>query len=179
MVYLALLRGINVGGNNLVKMSDLKEALGSAGFDDVRTYIQSGNVFFSSSETDTDVLSTRVRACIKQQFKIDVGVGVFSKAEWQVIISNAPRDWGKDSDWKHNLLVMLKPYDMKQVMSDFGVPKPGMEDIVAGKGVIYQSVSWKMFGRSTSGKLAANPLYKQMTIRNYNTATKLLPLFDN
>ncbi len=104
---------------------------------------------------------------------------MFSKNKWQSIIDKAPNNWGRDKTWKHNLLALIKPYAMQQVMSDIGELKPDIEMLVPGEGVIYQSISFKMFGRSTSGKLAGKPVYKQMTIRNYNTATKLLPLLQN
>lgn len=176
--YLALLRGINVGGNSLMKMADLKAALQQDGFDNVRTYIQSGNVFFDSPETDKDKLAKDVEKSIKAHFHLDVRVAVFSKAEWQKVIEEAPDWWGRGKDWKHNLLIMLQPYDMQQVIEAYGELKPDIEAVEVGQGVLYQSILFAKFGRTTGGKLASNPIYKQMTIRNYNTATKLLPLFD-
>lgn len=174
--YLALLRGVNVGGNNMIKMAELKAALEADGFSDVRTYIQSGNVLFMSDKKDTGTLAEHVKKSIAKHFAIDVGVAVFSKAEWQKVVHGAPAWWGKDVTWKHNLLAMLQPYDMKQVVAAYGELKPDIEMLLAGEGVLYQSMSFKMFGRTTAGRLAANPIYKQMTIRNYNTATKLLTL---
>jgi uncharacterized protein (DUF1697 family) len=176
--YLALLRGINVGGNNLIKMSALKDALEQDGFTSVRTYIQSGNVIFHSDASDTDKLAKQIEASIKSHFDLDVGVVVFSKAEWQEIIDSAPDWWGKDENWKHNLLVLLKPYDMKQAVEAIGELKPEMEAMEPGNGILYQSVSIKLFGRATTGKLASMPIYKKMTIRNYNTATRLSTLLD-
>lgn len=176
--YLALLRGINVGGNSLIKMADLKDSLAKAGFKDARTYIQSGNVLFVSSETDTGKLAKQIENVIETTFKLDVAVVVFSKQEWQAIIKAAPAWWGKDADWKHNILVMVPPYDMKDVVTAYGQLKPDIETMAPGKGVMYQSLSWESFGKTTGGKLASNPIYKKMTIRNYNTATKLLRLFD-
>lgn len=175
--YLALLRGINVGGNSLIKMADLKQALEADGFDQVSTYIQSGNVFFESSSTDTSKLARLVSQSIERHFKLDVSVAVFSKAQWTTITNNAPKWWGQDKDWKHNLLVLLGKYDMDQVVDAIGVLKPDIEAMEAGDGVLYQSMSLKLFGRTTTGKLASSPVYKQMTVRNYNTATKLLSLF--
>lgn len=176
--YLALLRGVNVGGNGLIKMSDLKEALAKNGLHNVRTYIQSGNVIFMSDAADTEKLASQIKAAIKKRFQLDVLVAVFSKQEWQHIIGAAPAWWGVDTEWKHNLLVMIRPFDMKDVVRAIGELKPDIEAMEPGKGVLYQSVSFKTFGRATTGKLAANPVYKKMTIRNYNTATKLLTLLD-
>lgn len=174
--YLALLRGINVGGNNMIKMSDLRGSLTQAGFQDVRTFIQSGNVLFQSAETDASKLVSHIEALIRKQWKIEVAVAVFSKHEWQQILLKAPKAWGKDPEWKHNLLVLLKPYDMASVIADISELKPGIERLVPGDGVLYQSMSRELFGRTTTGKLASKAVYKRMTVRNYNTAQKLLSL---
>jgi len=103
-------------------------------------------------------------------------VAVFSRAEWQQVIDSAPKAWGKDPDWKHNLLIMIKPYDMTEVVAGIVQLKPDIESLDAGTGVLYQSMSRELFGRTTAGKPASSPVYKRMTIRNYNTATKLLNL---
>lgn len=177
--YLALLRGINVGGKNMIRMSELKEGLEASGFEDIKTHIQSGNVLFSYEETDTSKLAEKISLSIAKHFKAQIGVAVFSKQEWQTILKHAPESWGKDKARKHNLLVMLKPCDTKQVTTDIGKLEPDIETLVPGEGVLYQSLSLKLFGRTTSGKLAGKQIYKQMTIRNYNTSLKLLSLFND
>jgi len=176
--YLALLRGINVGGNSLIKMADLKLALAQSGLQNVRTYIQSGNVVFESEATDTLVLAQEVSKSIKNHFKMDVQTVVFSKKQWSGIIATAPKWWGADKEWKHNLLVMIPPFTMPEIVAAVGQLKPDIEAMQPGNGVLYQSMSLKLFGRTTTGKLASNPVYKQMTIRNYNTATKLVKIMD-
>ena len=163
----------------MIKMLELKECLESSGFTNVRTYIQSGNVLFSSNEIDTWGLSEKIKASVEKRFKMQIGVVVFSKMEWQTILKNAPKDWGGDKNWKHNLLVLLKPYDMLQATMAIGELKPGIEALATGEGVLYQSISVKMYGRTTTGKLASNPIYKKMTVRNYNTSVNLLSIFDN
>lgn len=59
-----------------------------------------------------------------------------------------------------------------------GELKPDIETIEPGNGVLYQSMSLKMFGRTTTGKLVSNPIYKKITVRNYNTVTKLFSLLN-
>lgn len=174
--YLALLRGVNVGGKSLVSMAFLKEALTRADFVDVHTYIQSGNVIFSSDNSNTDQLALDIQACIRRCFGLEVAVVVFSTDDWRYIIEAAPSWWGTDITWKHNLLVMIKPFNMDEVVAAIGQLKPGIEMIEPGDGVLYQSMSRALYGRTTTGKLASNPIYKQMTARNYNTVTKLLGL---
>ncbi len=175
--YLVLLRGINVGGKALIKMSDLKVALETNEFLQVRTYIQSGNVLVRSNLSEGKV-TDKIERVIGQTFNMDVRVAVFTYDEWQNIIANAPKWWGQNPEWKHNLLVLLKPYDMKTAVSAVGELKPDIEAMVVGEGVLYQSMSRELFGRTTTGKLASSPIYKQMTVRNFNTATKLLKLLE-
>jgi uncharacterized protein (DUF1697 family) len=176
--YLALLRGVNVGGKGLIPMADLCVALSDAGLADVQTYIQSGNVIFSSDVNDTDKLAALIAATITKHFKLDIGVAVFSQAQWAHVISVAPAWWGKDVEWKHNLLILLKPYDMDDVVAAVGQLKPDIEAMEPGEGVLYQSMSLKLFGRTTTGKINSSPIYKKMTVRNYNTANKLVSLLS-
>ncbi len=176
--YLALLRGINVGGKSLIKMAALKDALQSDGFTDVRTYIQSGNVFLDTNINDDTALAEALQVSIQKHFGIDVPVVAYSKIDWQKILKAAPEWWGKNPEWKHNLLALIKPYNMQDVLTVIGTIKPDIEAIEPGEGVLYQGVSLKLFGRTITGKLASSPVYKKMTIRNYNTATKLMGLFN-
>lgn len=173
--YLVLLRGINVGGKALIKMAELKTVLEACGFKHVVTYIQSGNVLLDSDEGVEEV-AARVRGCIRDKFGLDIAAIAFSQRQWKSIITVAPSWWGKDSLWKHNLLILIPPYIMSEVIESIGNLKPDIEFLVPGESVLYQSMSLKLFGKTTTGKLASNPIYKQITVRNYNTATKLLAL---
>lgn len=172
--YLALLRGVNVGGNNKVTMRDLVAAMTEDGFVDVASYINSGNVLFSS-ESNND-LEERVAASIKRHSGLDIEVVVFTAEQWLQIVKEAPDSWGKNLEWKHNIFVMIPPYSMNQVIRAIGPLKPGIESLVPGRGVVYQGVSLKEFGRTTTAKIASNPVYKKMTVRNANTAIKLAGL---
>jgi len=174
--YLAFLRGVNVGGKSLISMAALKTALSKDGPEDVSTYIQSGNVLFSSKGTDTDKLAAQIRGTIKRHFKLDVGVAVFSQAEWAKVIHDAPSWWGKKKEWKHNLWIFLESRTKQEIVAEIGTLKPDIESMEIGHRVVYQSLSFQFFGRATSGRLASRPIYKVLTIRNYNTANKLLAL---
>ncbi|MFO0955310.1 MAG: DUF1697 domain-containing protein [Candidatus Saccharibacteria bacterium] len=176
--YLALLRGVNVGGKGMLKMSDLKVAIEQAGFKNVQTYINSGNVLFSAAPTDTRKLAQDIHQIIHTTSQLDVEVIVFTHDEWRLIIEAAPQWWGENKEWKHNLLILIPPYDMRAVIAAVGELKPDIEAMQSGDGVLYQSMSKALFGRTTTGKLASNPIYKKMTIRNFNTATKLLTLLE-
>ncbi len=176
--YVGFMRGINVGGKGIVKMSELTSELDTAGFVNTQTYIQSGNVIFDSDAKDTDKLASHIKSIIQQQFNMTTEVVVFSKQDWRDIVRSAPSWWGDDMTWKHNLLIMTGPHTMSDVMKAIGDLKPDIEIVQPGKGVLYQSMSRALFGRTTTGKLASNPIYKHMTVRNFNTATKILSLIE-
>ncbi len=178
MKYLALLRGVNVGGKNILPMAKLREVLEDTELNNVKTYIQSGNVIFDSDTRDKRKLEELIAKVIRENFEINADVVVYKQSEWQAVIDNAPSWWGKDSAWKHNIIVMIHPYEINDVVRAYGGLKPEIEEMKQGDGVLYQSLSLAKFGRTTGGKLAGgNPYYKQMTIRNFNTATKLAKLF--
>lgn len=176
--YLAFLRGINVGGHSLIKMAALKEALEADGFVAVKTYIQSGNVFVTTGESDPLKVAQAVSARIKKHFSLDVKVVVFTKGQWEKVIAEAPKWWGTGEGWKHDIFILLPPYDMEEIMRVIGEPKPDIENIGSGAGVVYGSMEFAKYGRTTLSKIVGTPLYKQMTVRNFNTANKILALFD-
>lgn len=93
--YITLLRGINVGGHHKIQMADLKSWLLELGFEDIITYIQSGNIIFQSTETDTSTLSQSIHQIIKEKKGYQIPVLTLTKQEFEQSISNFP--------WKDNL----------------------------------------------------------------------------
>ena len=178
MKYVALLRGINVGGNNKIKMAELKTCLEEQGLEQVSTYIQSGNVLFKSPEKNTDELTRKIEQAIEAKFGLEVPVVVLSEKQLRNILENTPPKWLKDDEWKYNYLILKPPYIMDDVVTAVGELKPDIEEMIAGEGVLYQSMLFKMYGRTTTGKIAGKPVYKLMTIRNHNTMSKLLTLLE-
>ncbi len=88
--FIALLRGINVSGQKLIKMSELKSLFKKTGFQNVETYIQSGNVIFSSKETSAEKLSIKISSAIKKQFSFDVQVIVVTPKEIELALKENP-----------------------------------------------------------------------------------------
>jgi uncharacterized protein (DUF1697 family) len=176
--YVALLRGINVGGNNKIPMKELKDCFVTAGFGDVTTYIQSGNVIFSSENPSAADLGAIIESSIKKTFGMNVAVVVIGHEQLARVIKNAPKNWGHDTDMKHNLLFVRLPYTASEAFEQMGTPKTEYEEASAGEGVVYWSASLKDFGKTASSKLASKPIYQHVTVRNYNTSAKLLSLLD-
>jgi uncharacterized protein (DUF1697 family) len=176
MRYVALLRGINVGGKNKVPMGDLKSCLEKLGLKNVRTYIQSGNVVFETENSDEVKLTADIENKIEKTFGFPVVVALFSQAEFEYIAAHAPSGWLNNPEWKYNYLFLKKPTTGQEAVAALGDQKSDIELAVAGQGVVYQAMSIKAFGRTTASKMIGTPIYKQMTIRNDNTVQKILSL---
>lgn len=175
--YVALLRGINVGGKSLIKMADLKQCLEQAGLTGVSTYIASGNVFFWSAEISKEKLVVLIEAALKKTFRFDCKVVVRTQAECRAVISKAPPGFGANKDYKWNVLYLKDPVTPKQALAE--VPaREGVDHVYAGPGVLYISTLLAQVTKSHLSKLVMAPVYQQMTIRNWNTASKLPLLMD-
>ena len=88
--YVALLRGVNVGAHNRMKMDELRAVCESLGYGDVRTYIQSGNVVFEASGTDEATLLADLHDAIEAEFGYDVTVMVRTREELDAVVADAP-----------------------------------------------------------------------------------------
>lgn len=174
---LALLRGINVGGNTMIRMAELRQALEAAGFEDVSTYINSGNVIFRTAKGKG---ATQVEHVIAKTFGHKVGVVCFTDEEYLAMIEAAPQTWGADDKSRHNLFALLDPTELDAIVAEIGELRPGIESLDAGRGVLYQSMEIASVGKAATGsKLVGKPVYKRITVRNYNTAQKLAKLLES
>ncbi|MDA7950094.1 MAG: DUF1697 domain-containing protein [Pirellulaceae bacterium] len=176
--FLALLRGINVGGKNIIAKDDLRKCFEDLGLTNVRTYIQSGNVLFLSPETKGRELTALIEEGLSKRFSYKAQAIVLSHRKYKSALQAAPGTWGKDDDQKHNALFTLNGTTPKKVMAQLSPPKADIETVTSGPGVIFWSVSKKQLTKTTFMKLAKEPVYQQMTIRNHNTVFKLLELFE-
>lgn len=174
MRYVCLLRGVNVGGNNKVAMGDLKTCFEALGLHDVSTYINSGNVLFRAHNTTEAALIGVIELALQRQLNLALRVTVVSYNTLANAITAAPVGWGTTADRKHNLLFVRPPVTTAQVMAGIGAPRPEIETVTAGDGVIFWSASLANFGRTASSKLAGKPIYQEVTVRNYNTSMELL-----
>ena len=173
--YLALLRGINVGGRNLVPMADLRATFEEAGFAAVRTYIQSGNVLFDAPEK---VPEDEVEAMLERRFRLPLVVVLRTERELRSVVEGAPDGFGQRPDEFHSDVVFLKaPLTSRQAMRVVE-RKEGVDEAWPGRGVVYfQRLSARRTA-SRMGRMVGTPEYKSMTIRNWRTTTKLLALLD-
>src|SRR5215475_2645314 len=114
-VFVALLRGVNVGGKNNLSMSALKTNLLKAGFEGVATYINSGNVLFTSSQTDARKLETKIERLLATDHKLECKVVVRSLSEMKKLVESLPADWQGDEQWAHNVMFLRHSIDSKDV----------------------------------------------------------------
>ncbi len=174
--YLALIRGINVGGNNIIKMTALKTCFEELGFLNVATYIQSGNVVFTSPEKDVNALCEKIEDAIAKKFGCKTWVILVTDMHLKNIVEEAPKDFGKDpSTYRYDVMFLKNPLTAKQAIKDIPL-KEGVDTVYVGKGVIYFSRLIRKATQSRLSKIIGLPIYKQMTIRNWNTTTKLIEL---
>ncbi len=176
--YVALLRGINVGGKNLIKMPALKACFENHGFTDVATYIQSGNVLFKSTEKDLERLTTNIEKMLSSEFNYESRVVVVSHEQLKAAVERAPKGFGtKPAEYRYDVLFLKAPLTSDEAMKSIRT-KDGVDEAFAGKDVIYFS---RLIARASSSyisRIVALPVYQNMTIRNWNTTTKLLALMD-
>ncbi|MBI3579002.1 MAG: DUF1697 domain-containing protein [Ignavibacteriales bacterium] len=174
--FVSLLRGINVSGQKKIAMDDLKKLYESLGFKKVQTYIQSGNVVFQSSETDTSKLIQKIQAKIKKFFEFDVVVFITTPKDLRRIIADNP--FGKQEDNKVAVLFLSgKPKDVP--MDELEKAKQKLEEFqIQGKEIFISCPGG--FGRS---KLTTNLFEKKLklsgTARNMNTVNKLLEIAES
>lgn len=174
--YIALLRGINVGGNNIIKMSDLKTCFEGMGFNDVITYIQSGNVLFNTGETDQAALILKIEQSLSEAFDYRSRIVLITQAQLKKIVASAPAGFGTDPDqYRYDVLFLKQPLTADKAIQSISL-REGVDEAYKGKGVLYFSRLISKAGQSYLNKLITLPVYKEMTIRNWNTTTKLLSL---
>jgi uncharacterized protein (DUF1697 family) len=177
MRYVALLRGINVGGKTLIKMKDLQGCIEELGFDDVSTYIASGNVLFESDKRDTARLQTKIERAIEQRFRLPVKVVVLDRAAYARIVKAIPASWVDNASVSANVAFVRRGTDAKQVARELR-PDPAVEEVKAIKGAILWATRRNALSRSVVRKLIGGSAYKELTVRNLNTTLKLQELLS-
>ena len=176
--YLALLRGINVGGNNIIKMADLKACFENMGFTDVITYIQSGNVLFRAAEKDKTKLTQKIEQGLSERFSYKSRLVVVAHKELRKAVEGTPKGFGKELDkYRYDVIFLKEPLTPGEAMKNVSI-KEDVDSAYAGKSVLYFSRLISKASQSHLTKIIKLPVYQNMTIRNWNTTTKLLALME-
>ena len=173
MKYVALLRGINVGGRNLLTMADVRDRLEGREFTRVTTYIQSGNVLFESRSSDAARLTALMEKALVTAFGHEVPVFLRSQAQLKRIVSQAPSAWKNGYALRQNVAFLRAPLTAKRALSEID-PRPDVDSVTAGQGVLYMSTVMSRLKQSRLPKIVGSPIYRDMTIRSYSTCQKIL-----
>ena len=177
ITHLALLRGINVSGHNMMKMEALKTMLENIGFQNVRTYLQSGNVFVDSEEE-----ASKVGFMIKQEiFKVfghEVPIIVITKKDLELCFENNPYFKEKDIDTKKLYVAFVSTVLKKENINDLKISqfKPDEASIDGNRIFIKYDIG---AGKTRlEGKYIEKKLNVIVTMRNWNTVTNLLAMYN-
>lgn len=172
MKYVALLRGINVGGNSKIAMSELKICFEELGLENVQTYINSGNVLFYSGETNVNKLQKLIQKGIESTFGFAVVVLVVTDSFLAQVINNGPKGFGEKPDMYHSDVAFVLSGGANEYYNLIET-NPEVDKKWVDNGVIYYQRLSSKRTKSKMSKMVGKPFYKQMTIRTWNTVIKL------
>src|SRR2546430_1985444 len=137
-LFVALLRGINVGGNNMIRMSSLKTSFERMGFTDVTTYINSGNSIFRAKDGDARKLEKTIERMLEREYKLGCKVVVRSFAEMAALITSLPKTWNDDERWKYNVIFLRHSIDLEDVVDRLNAQRD-IEEVVYRPGTLLWS----------------------------------------
>lgn len=172
MRYVALLRGINVGGKTTTRMADLKECVEGLGYDDVSTFIASGNVLFETAERDAAKLESALERALEARFRLPIAVVVRSRAEFARIVKAIPAAWIGNASLRVNVAFLRRTRDGQAFLRELQ-PREGVDELVATRSALIWATRRDALTRSGMQKLIGSPAYRDMTVRNLNTTLKL------
>lgn len=178
ITYVALLRGINVGGNNKVEMKKLKATFESLGFGTVRTYINSGNIIFTSLVKDQIKIAQTIEKGIKKDFGLSLKVLVRDAKTIQKVNKAIPKQWKNDTEQRVDVLFLWDLYDSKSTLLKIKQTK-GVDTLAYVSGSILWHFCRKDYKKSSMHKFIGTEVYKHMTARNLNTVRKLAELMQS
>jgi uncharacterized protein (DUF1697 family) len=175
-LYVALLRGINVGGSNLIRMSALKSCFESQGLRDVSTYIQSGNVLFTTDGSNQLALTRQIEKTLSKTFAYQSRIVVRSFDQMKAIVEGAPKGFGgRPAEYRYDVIFLKEPLTTAEAMNSI-TAKPGVDRVFRGDEALYFSRLISKAAQSHLSRIVGKPEYQNMTIRNWNTTGKLLEL---
>ena len=172
MIYIALLRGINVGGNNKVEMKKLKIIFENLGFTKVSTYINSGNIIFEDSNLSHGNLIQTIEEAILKDFGLRIKVLVRDINNIQNVVKSISETWQNNTEMKTDIMFLWDEVDSKEVLNRFK-GNPGIDNLLYISGAVVWNIDRKNYNQSSIPKMIGTKLYSQMTARNVNTVRKV------
>ena len=178
MKYIALLRGINISGKNKISMSELKLELEKNKYQNVSTYLNSGNVIFESNINNKEDIMKDIYKIIKNKFNLEIPIFVMTSLELEDILNNNPKWWGTENkEIYDNLIFIIPPTKYEDVYNTIGEPKEDIEKIKKYNDSIFWSYDLKNYRKSNWwNKTASTNISDKITIRTANTMKKVLEI---
>ena len=130
------------------------------------------------TETRVAALTRAIEERLSERLSNPVQAVVFTRARYRAAVAAAPDSWGRDDTRKHNALFTLRGVTSQRVVEQLPTPKPDIETLATGPGVIFWSIWKRDQTRTTWMKLAAAPVYQRVTVRNHRTVFRLRELLE-
>ncbi|KKT78163.1 MAG: hypothetical protein UW75_C0048G0005 [Parcubacteria group bacterium GW2011_GWF2_44_8] len=175
--YVALLRGINVGGNNKVAMPKLKECFESLGYRNVITYINSGNIIFETKKVDQKKITKEIEAIIKTAFNLDIRVLLRDSVNIKKVCSLISSEWTNDKEQRCDVLFLWDEFANKKSVDLIEI-NPAVDTLKYIEGAVVWHFDKKYYTKSKMHKFIGTTIYKHMTARNINTVRKIASLME-
>jgi uncharacterized protein (DUF1697 family) len=180
--YVILLRGINVGGKNKISMSELTTRLEEMGFSNVRTLINSGNVVLKSQLSKAATIA-KIEDMLPKKFTLDssiIRICALDQKTYKKVVDQAPKEFGTDNEKYRYYVLFLMGVSSSEAMEQIEA-KEGVDTAWKGDHAIYfrlPSIKSPDATKSHLNKIIQKPIYKAVTMRNWNTTTKLLNMLE-
>lgn len=172
-IFVALLRGVNVGGNNMISMSSLKTSFEQLGFKDVTTYINSGNILFTSKETDARKLEKKIEQMLSKEYRLGSKVVVKSYSEMANLLAKLPKNWDGNKDYRFNVMFLRHTVDSEDILNGVEPNQDIEEAVVYCPGALLWSSRLANINQTALAKLGNKKPFQEVTVRNLNTTRKL------
>ncbi len=176
--YICLLRGINVSGNNIIKMDALKTMLSNLKYKNITTYIQSGNIVFQTNSNEKEKLEKQIKERIKATFKLEVPVLVLTLATLKKTIANNPfaKNLNKDVAFLHTTFLSSIPIKMD-------IDKIGFSTFLPDECTLMDDIVYLYCPNGYGNTKLTNTFFEKKltctaTTRNWNTINKLIAIAE-
>jgi uncharacterized protein (DUF1697 family) len=171
MVYIAFIRGINVGKKNWIPMGVLKSKFEECGYLNVQTYINSGNVIFESKEIKNNI-RIEIEGILYKHFSDTVKTIILKRTELAKLSNEIPKAWLNDKNQRTDVALLFPEIDKESILEELPFKKEFI-NVRYAKGAIYWNVKRSNVVKSRLAKIIGQVIYPFMTIRNINTIRKL------
>lgn len=156
----------------MISMARLKDCFEELGYQNVRTYINSGNVIFKAAPTDPRKLEKMIEKVLLAIFDQPLKVVVRSITEMEQVIRAIPKSWITSTDKKCNVIFLRHEINQTELVAQL-IPKPGIEELTYHTGTLFWAANTSDLTQSSMIKLSKQGVYQQMTVRNLNTTRKV------